>query len=184
MEGMRTQAYSDSGGVRTIGCGHTGSGVREGSISESRAYELLRADVKRFETCVNNAIKVPITQGMFDAMVSLGYNMGCTGLSNTGITKLVNDKLYEKAAERFKSVGLTDRKGQLLRGLVTRRKIESAMFMQDGLPSARPAITKAPLITSGTGWSVPAWSWWVAGGVVAIGATMATLRHYRNTRRQ
>ncbi|MBU3720553.1 MAG: lysozyme [Burkholderiaceae bacterium] len=169
MEGLRTKVYSDSGGVATIGCGHTGAGVREGTISKDRAYQLLRADVARFEKCVNDSITAPLTQSMFDALVSIAYNMGCTGaMKNAGLADLVNARRYSEAAEKIKAVGLTDRAGNRLAGLVSRRKIESAMFLAEGMPGIANAVTSSPLLTKTTGTPIPAWSWWVAGGLVAV----------------
>lgn len=179
MEGLRTRTYSDSGGVATIGCGHTGAGVREKSITTNRAYELLRADVARFEKCVADNMRVPITQGMFDAMVSLAFNMGCTGaMKNAGIADLVNAKRYQEAAQKILSVGLRDRAGNYLRGLESRRRIESAMFMRDGLPSGARTATR-PVLERTTGTQIPNWSYWVAGGVIGILATATVMRKVR-----
>lgn len=183
MEGMRTNVYQDSGGVPTIGCGHTGSGVRERSISKDRAYDLLRKDVERFENCVNSAIQVPMTQGMFDALVSLSYNMGCTGaISNTGIKDMMNAKQYEAVAAKIRVVGLRDRRGNYLRGLENRRKIESNMFMQDGLPGGTGNLTRKPVGTGAFSTPIPAWSWWVVGGLAVSATTLYTVRKLRPRR--
>jgi lysozyme len=133
LEGLRTSAYTDSSGVRTIGCGHTGRGTKSSTITKDQAYELVRADVLRFEACVNRNVTVDITQGMFDALVSLAYNMGCQGMLNTGVVGLVNQRKYTQAANTIRTSGLKDRRGVVLRGLVTRRGIEADMFMRDGI---------------------------------------------------
>lgn len=180
---MRTNVYQDSGGVPTIGCGHTGAGTREGSISKDRAFELLRKDVERFENCINASVSVPMTQSMFDALVSLAYNMGCTGaMTNTGIKDMMNAKQYEAVAAKMLTVGLRDRRGNYLRGLETRRKIESAMFMQDGLPGGTGNLTRKPVGTGAFRTPIPAWSWWVAGGLAVSATTLYTVRKLRTRR--
>jgi lysozyme len=57
-EGLRLEAYKCPAGVWTIGVGHTGEvdgePVGRGMlISQAKAMELLREDVKRFERYVN-----------------------------------------------------------------------------------------------------------------------------------
>lgn len=167
-EGMRTSVYADSGGVKTIGCGHTGSGVNKGTITQDEAYRLLESDTKRFAECVTKAISVPLTQSMFDALVSLAYNVGCTGLANTGIPKLINQGHYGDAARKWATTNLRDRKGNYLSGLAKRRAAEVAMFWQDGMPQSgekKPALTTSQPEVKGR--QLPL-GWWLA--VFAAGA--------------
>ena len=80
-------AYKDTVGVLTIGYGHTGSDVKPGlKISPKRAMELLKKDVKVAADCVRRIMSewkskkiksYMITQGQFDALVSLVFNAGC-----------------------------------------------------------------------------------------------------------
>jgi lysozyme len=176
-EGLRTTAYLDSGGVRTIGCGHTGSGTGESPITIERAYELAREDVASSEGCINRNVAAPLTQSMFDALVSLAFNMGCTGLMRTGVVDLVNARRYHDAAEKIRSVGLRDRNGTLLRGLVTRRENESAMFLQDGLPSSSakaPAKTTTTIVRVTPSSSL--WLGWTTLAVATVGMAWAITR--------
>src|SRR5437870_5011297 len=69
-EGLRTRAYRDAVGVWTIGYGHTG-GVQPGQvITRQRAEQLLRADTAWAQAAVRRDVKVPLTQGQFDALTS------------------------------------------------------------------------------------------------------------------
>ena len=79
-EGCSTKAYWDKyGKVWTIGYGHTGPDVSEGQIiTNQQAENLLKNDLKRFESYVNNKSYVPhiLNQNQFDALVSFSYNCG------------------------------------------------------------------------------------------------------------
>lgn len=153
-EGMRLSTYRDSGGVATIGCGHTGKATGEGTITEGRARSLARADLASAAACIERQITRPITQGMFDALVSMAYNMGCTGLGRTGIPDLVNAGDYNGAARRIPKVGLTDRQGNTLDGLRKRRQDEQAMFLSGGKSPATPSPRLWIQQTTPTSWLV------------------------------
>ncbi len=70
--------YLDFAGVRTIGYGHAiqphDRFPPELTLEQGRA--LLRRDLLSAETVVNLRVKVPMTQHMFDALVSLVFNIG------------------------------------------------------------------------------------------------------------
>ena len=52
--GIRLKAYKCQAGILTIGVGHTGKDVKEGmEITEEKAIELLKLDLRRFEDVVN-----------------------------------------------------------------------------------------------------------------------------------
>ena len=95
-EGLRTEAYKDSKGKWTIGVGHTGQvdGKPVGpgmKITEAKARQLFDQDVQKFENYVNSVVKVPVTQNMFDAMVSYAFNVGSLGPK---FLKKLNSKDY------------------------------------------------------------------------------------------
>ena len=125
-EGLRLSAYKDVVGVVTIGYGTT-SGVKMGdTITKERAEDLLRADVKRFEDQVLRLVKVPLTQGQFDALVSFTYNLGAANLGNSTLLRLLNAGDYKGAAAQFDR--WTKAGGKELPGLVKRRAAERALF--------------------------------------------------------
>lgn len=84
-EGIVLSRYKDSVGVWTIGVGHTkaAGGLDPskflGTLTMSEAIELLRADIVKYENGVNGAVKVPLKQHEFDALVSFHYNTGAIG---------------------------------------------------------------------------------------------------------
>ena len=125
-EGLRLRAYKCPAGVWTIGYGTT-AGVKEGQvITKERAEELLREDVKRFEDQVLRLVKVPLTQGQLDALVSFTYNLGAANLGNSTLLRLLNAGDYKGAAAQFDR--WTKAGGKELPGLVKRRAAERALF--------------------------------------------------------
>ncbi|MFV3388433.1 lysozyme [Pseudomonas sp. NY15364] len=125
-EGLRLSAYKCPADVWTIGYGTT-AGVKEGQIiTKERAEELLRDDAKRFEDQVLRLVKVPLTQGQLDALVSFTYNLGAANLGNSTLLRLLNAGDYKGAAAQFGR--WTKAGGKELPGLVKRRAAERAMF--------------------------------------------------------
>lgn len=125
-EGLRLRAYKCPAGVWTIGYGTT-AGVKEGQIiTRERAEELLRDDVKRFEDQVLRLVKVQLTQGQLDALVSFTYNLGAANLGNSTLLRLLNAGDYKGAAAQFDR--WTKAGGKELPGLVKRRAAERALF--------------------------------------------------------
>jgi lysozyme len=75
-QGIPLRAYRDTKGYWTIGIGHM-DGVKEGDvITKAQAEALFEHDLERFEHAVNDAVKVPLTQHQFDALVSFSHNCG------------------------------------------------------------------------------------------------------------
>lgn len=135
-EGVRLRAYTDSGGVWTIGYGHTATARPGMKITMQRAVELLQQDLTRFEDCVEDSVTRGLTQEQFNALVSLAYNRGCNGFRRTSVLELVNAGAFDAAATAWRTTAVTV-KGKTLKGLVKRRKNEAAMFAS--APTGVPA---------------------------------------------
>lgn len=127
-EGCRLQAYQDSGGVWTIGYGHT-SGVHPGqTISQSQAEQFLRQDLASFENDVSSlaqSMGVKLSQGQFDALVSFSYNCGPGNLRSSGIMQMLKANNISGAQNKMKQY-IHDAAGNALQGLVTRRATEAS----------------------------------------------------------
>lgn len=84
-EGIVLSPYKDSADVWTIGVGHTAAAGNPdpakftGSLTLGEAFALLKADLLKYEAGVRNAVKVPLKQHEFDALVSFHYNTGAIG---------------------------------------------------------------------------------------------------------
>lgn len=126
-EGLRLEAYQDIVGVWTIGYGHT-KGVKRGDkISKEQAMEFLKQDVASSVKDVNQLVKVPLTQGQFDALVDFTFNLGGGALERSTLLKLLNDKNYEGARGEFLKWNKAG--GKVVDGLVRRRRAELDMFV-------------------------------------------------------
>ena len=126
-EGFRLRAYKDSVGVWTIGVGHTSMAgpplVQPGmTITREQAENILTRDLHLFEGAVNDSVRVPLTQGQFDALVSLAFNIGTMGIRKSTVIRRLNAGNYRGAADAF----LMWNKPAVLTG---RRKSERAQFL-------------------------------------------------------
>jgi lysozyme len=128
-EGKRLSAYTCPGGVLTIGYGHTSAAgkpdvVRGMRISEREAEDILRRDLSRFEARVNRLVKVPLTQGQFDALVSFDFNTGA--LHSSSLLKKLNAGEHSRVPAQL--MRWTKGGGRELPGLVRRRRDEAELW--------------------------------------------------------
>ncbi len=103
-EGIVLSSYKDSVGVWTIGVGHTAAaGAPEPTpgqtITLKEAVDIFRRDITKYEKDVNEAVKVPVQQHEFDALVSFHYNTG--GIKKARLTKSLNAGDHIAAAAQF-----------------------------------------------------------------------------------
>lgn len=144
-EGLRLDAYRDSGGLLTIGFGHTGSDVHAGMrITHERAQELFDADYEKAEGAVRAAVSVPLSDEQAGALTSFVFNVGMGAFRGSTLLKKLNASDYKGAADellRWNHVGTA-----VSAGLTSRRKAERAMFLSDSVPDTQPA---APIIEAG-----------------------------------
>ena len=131
-EGFRAKPYRCPAGVPTIGYGSTyyadGRPVKmtDAPVTEAQAQELLQATLAKYEACVNGAVKMPINQNQFDALVSFTYNVGCSAFRNSTLLRQLNQGYEPQAAAQFNRWTLGG--GKVLAGLVSRRAAERALF--------------------------------------------------------
>lgn len=130
-EGLRLHAYQDSAGVWTIGWGHTGDVRRGQSITVHQAEALLALDIGIAAAAVNRHVEAPLSQNMFDALVSFTFNLGEERLAQSTLLKKLNLRDYHAAANEFTKWTKATVKGRkvTLPGLVRRRAAERAMFV-------------------------------------------------------
>jgi len=127
-EGVRLIAYPDVGGVWTIGWGHTGPDVVRGmEITQEEADALLVKDVSKFARGVEKLLSRSATQGQFDALISLAYNIGLGAFKDSTVLKRFNAGQIPGAAEAF--ILWVRAKGMIYEGLVKRRAAEIVRFM-------------------------------------------------------
>jgi len=116
-------------GTLTIGYGHTKNVKIGQKITVQEAEQLLMNDLTPFANGVLKEVKVPITQNMFEALVSFTYNVGLGALRTSTLLKNLNQENYKEASNQFSK--WISSKGQILQGLVKRREAEKALFLKD-----------------------------------------------------
>ncbi|MCY1340603.1 Lysozyme RrrD [compost metagenome] len=127
-EGLRLTAYRDSVGVLTIGYGHTGADVTSGlTIDRAEAERLLRDDLHDAEKAIGTLVRVPLSQGQFDALASFVFNLGSGNLQCSTLLRKLNAKDYAGAADEFPRWNKAG--GKVLAGLTRRRAAERALFL-------------------------------------------------------
>ena len=131
-EGCKLTAYQDSVGVWTIGYGWTqpvdGKPIRAGmTIKQETAERLRKTGLVSYESDVSRMVKVGLTQGQFDALVSFTYNLGARSLSTSTLLRKLNAGDYAGAADEF--LRWNKAGGKVLNGLTRRREAERALFL-------------------------------------------------------
>jgi len=130
-EGCVLTAYPDpgtGGEPWTIGVGHTGGVKRGDCITNAEAMDLLADDLQAAEAAVNSAVKVPISQHEFDAMVSLTFNIGAGAFKSSTLVRLLNAGDRRGAGDQFLRWNRAG--GRVMAGLTNRRKDEREMFLE------------------------------------------------------
>lgn len=141
-EAFRSKPYQDGAGVWTIGYGTTtinGSPVTANTppITEPQAAQLLTQRIKEVEEpAVTRNCRSPITQSMFDAMVSFTYNVGIGAFAKSSVVSNLNIRDYETAGQcmtKFNKIRDPQTK-QLVDspGLTSRRLAERDWFLKEG----------------------------------------------------
>lgn len=143
-EGVRFKPYQCPAKLWTIGVGHV-LYPDQGKIpvDQRGAYALrpednrqfskeevdgiLRSDLDRFERGVERFCPVPLTQGMFDALVSFSFNVGLGTLQRSTLRQKLLRGDKEGAAEELLKYCMAG--GKVLKGLQNRRIDERALFL-------------------------------------------------------
>jgi lysozyme len=133
-EGFETVGYADSRGIPTNGCGHAATGgppkVWVGQVwTTATVLSVLADDLAKEEAAINAAVKVPLTQNQFDALVSITFNIGVPGMLGSSFLKELNAGNYQECAKDF--MNWTTPKS-----LTGRRQGEQAQFLRPDTPEA------------------------------------------------
>lgn len=138
-EGFSATAYADNTQY-SIGYGSgtwRGQAVTPsypGTVTEAEAAQELKSLAEQtFGSAVKRNVRVLITQQMYDAMVSLAYNIGTGGFGGSTVVAEINRQNYEASAAAFNLWNKSA--GQVLPALVRRRRAEEQFFLSGGLPN-------------------------------------------------
>ena len=127
-EGVRQTAYYDTRGILTIGVGHTSAAgeprVEFGmTLTMEEVDAILARDLAPVEETLNHVLTRPVWQNQFDAMASLGFNIGVNGLAGSSVVRQINLGNSRIAADDFL---MWDRPMELLK----RRQSERLQFLR------------------------------------------------------
>ena len=115
-------------------------------MSDDEIEELLRSDVEtRAAAPLRSKITAPITQSMWDAIVTQAFNTGPNTSTLQKVIALINSGDY-RGAQTALSKGATTSKGKTVESLIKRRAYETSLFMDDGIPGEG-------------GGGIPRWAW-------------------------
>ena len=132
------KAYKIGDGKITVGWGHAEpvktSKYKKGQvITREEAKVLLQEDLNRsadgvrriFKEWKDKGIERKITQDQFDALVSMAFNMGVSGLRRSDVIQHIKKGDYKTAGESIKKQSLSKK----FSGLESRREREADLFL-------------------------------------------------------
>lgn len=132
-EGFKSSPYKCPAGIPTIGYGATyypdGRKVKltDKPITTKEADTMLLNMLKHYEQGVDSFTTDSVNQNQFDALVSIGYNIGLQALKGSTLIRKVNldpnDKTIKNEFMRW-----TKANGKVLDGLINRRKEEAELY--------------------------------------------------------
>ena len=143
-EGVRYKPYQCPAALWTVGVGHVivpehgklnieqrkALPIPEGwdrKLTDAEVNGLLKFDLNRFELGVAKFCPVPLTQGMFDGLVSFSFNVGLGTLQRSTLRQKLLRGDKEGAAEELMKYCMAG--GKVLKGLQNRRIDERALFL-------------------------------------------------------
>lgn len=137
-------------GTLTIGVGHTGADVHPGmTITKEQSRAFLAADLGNAVSAVREAVKVPLNENQFGALVCFVFNIGGGAFRKSTLLKKLNAGDYAGAEAEFKRWNKSN--GKVLPGLEKRRADEAALFAAPVAPKPAPAPEPLPVPTVATG---------------------------------
>ena len=143
-EGVRYRPYRCPARLYTVGVGHV-MYPEQGKLKiedrdsfplrpeDNRQFTkdevdgILRFDLARFERGVAQFCPVPLTQGMYDSLVSFSFNVGLGTLQRSTLRQKLLRGDKAGAAEEFLKYCMAG--GKILKGLQNRRIDERAVFL-------------------------------------------------------
>lgn len=150
-----------------------------GTVTEAEAAaELRQLAESRFGGAVKNNVRALITQQMYDAMVSLAYNIGTGGFAGSTVVNELNRQQYQASAAAFNLWNKSA--GQVLPALVRRRRAEEQFFLSGGIPNGSGETVPAAGYQGNAG-NTPVGDQGIDGGVIGNPTTIQSGNYGANT---
>lgn len=132
-EGLSLTPYVCAGGINTIGYGNTyytnGKKVtlKDKPLTLQQAEELLKLSLTTYEKAVDSFCRDDISQGNFDALVAISYNIGVGALQKSTLIKKVNANPQDPTI-KAEFLKWNKANGKVLAGLTKRRQAEANLY--------------------------------------------------------
>ena len=131
-EGLRLKAYICSSGMKTIGYGHVIKANEQQQLGEEiskvQADYLLDQDMQKARKVLYKHCKVPLNITQEGALISFIFNCGSGAFQSSALRQKLNRGEYLLAADEF--LKWVYSRGVKLNGLVKRRQLERAVFLE------------------------------------------------------
>jgi lysozyme len=104
-EGEVLRVYLDQVGIPTAGIGHVVRNTQYhvgDRITQQQSRDWFKADVAKCEEAIGSAVKLPLKQNQFDALVSFTFNVGVAGFLTSTLLRMLNQGDFSGAAAQFK----------------------------------------------------------------------------------
>jgi len=160
-ECLTLKPYLDSGGVKTVGIGSTISDIKdlptwswEKELTVEEAVAIYKKGLSKYVAAVNRALtKLEIDQTLFDALVSITYNIGTGGMASSTFMKRVNAGESKQRITEAMARWNQDN-GKVVKGLINRRRKEADLILtgkysSGGMVDVVPVINKKPVYAKG-----------------------------------
>ena len=127
-EGFRDRVYTDVAGFQTIGFGHrlAASECYPTGITVPQGESILARDIAIAESAVGRLVKVPLTQGQFDALVDFVFNLGAGRFASSTLLTYLNAGNTDAAA--WQLLAWDHAGSQEIAGLKARREAEFRLW--------------------------------------------------------
>lgn len=138
-ESLVLVVYADpatGGAPYTGGWGHTGKGMVKGArVSAAQANEWFEQDIAIAESYVNRLVKCSLSQGQYDALVDMVFNMGTSFMAPDNVVGDFDDLVSSCNLPAIRAAIPSFRRGngKIMPGLVKRRAMNVARW--DGFPA-------------------------------------------------
>lgn len=131
-EGFRPTARQLETGRRVAGYGHAVDKGEMLTLSKAEAEDILTDDLAPYVALVNDHVFAPMTQGQFDALVSLAFNIGTDAFLKSDVLSAVNNGRVLDAANAFDvwRKGVVNGQVYVIDALVRRRTSEKTLFLR------------------------------------------------------
>ena len=144
-------SYKCPAGVWTNGFGSTKGVGSDTKWTKKYCEERLISDLNEHAKAITKYVKVPLTQGQYDALTSFIFNLGAGAFKSSTLLSKLNKSLYHEVPAQLMRWDKARVKGVLtpLAGLTRRRAAEAALFSSDAqLPSDKngPVMAQKPTV--------------------------------------